>query len=264
VSAVRFAYIARELGGQLSVHRALRVHFIGLWLNQVLPTGLGGDVVKAVLVRHELGGSIAIRSVILDRLSGLIILLMHAALFLPAYWMMFSNSKSIISISLFAAAALMGLLLASHYANWLRLRMAWLPGLTHVIGLIDDTKLFRTGDALRKQLWTSLVVHLSGIAVYAMIGKSLGVSVTLIHFALLTPLVFLIALIPVSFAGWGVRELGAIWLFGLAGASADIALVMSILFGLILIVAGSPGLLFLLSSSMPQNCRRTADRLTEK
>ena len=79
-----------------------------------------------------------------------------------------------------------------------------------------------------------------------MLGFALGINVDVITFILVVPVIFLIALIPISFAGWGLREAGAVWLFGMVGITSEGALAMSICFGLLLIVAGLPGLFILL------------------
>lgn len=64
------------------------------------------------------------------------------------------------------------------------------------------------------------------------------------------PVIFLIALIPVSFAGWGLREVGAVWLFGMVGIAKESALAMSVCFGLLLVLAGLPGLMLFLHRSL--------------
>ena len=68
------------------------------------------------------------------------------------------------------------------------------------------------------------------------------------HYSLLTylvivPPVILFTVIPVSVAGWGVREGAMVTLFAMIGADKAAVLAMSIIFGFILIAASVPGLL---------------------
>ena len=58
---------------------------------------------------------------------------------------------------------------------------------------------------------------------------------------MILPPVTLIQLLPVSLAGWGVRELALVVVLSSFGVSAEIALTISLLFGLLLIVTGLPG-----------------------
>jgi uncharacterized membrane protein YbhN (UPF0104 family) len=71
-------------------------------------------------------------------------------------------------------------------------------------------------------------------------SHALHVELPLFTHVLLVPLVFIVGLIPISFAGWGIRVLGAIGLYGLAGVEPEAATARSVLFGLILLVTGIP------------------------
>jgi hypothetical protein len=116
--------------------------------------------------------------------------------------------------------------------------------LSQFFSVISDIWFFRKGLTLWNQLWTSTIVHLNGIAAFAFLGLALGLKVEPLIFVLIVPLVFLVGLVPISFAGWGIRELGAVWLFGLVGFPKESALLLSIAYGLMLIIAGLPGLYF--------------------
>ncbi len=74
-----------------------------------------------------------------------------------------------------------------------------------------------------------------------MIGLSLGLGPSLADCMILTPLVVLAAMLPVSVGGWGVRESAAILLFGFAGLSRPEALALSVVFGLCTVVVTLPG-----------------------
>ncbi|MEJ2125078.1 MAG: lysylphosphatidylglycerol synthase transmembrane domain-containing protein, partial [Alphaproteobacteria bacterium] len=75
VSALRYVYITRTLNCPVPYRLSIRLHFIGLWFNQVFPTGLGGDVVKVLMLKPLIGAGKAFRTTVLDRASGMIFLL---------------------------------------------------------------------------------------------------------------------------------------------------------------------------------------------
>ena len=84
-SSLRCVYVARTLGSELAFSASLRAHFVGLWFNQVLPTSLGGDIIKISILKKNIGMSMAIRSALLDRFSGLFLLMLVIVLTLPLY-----------------------------------------------------------------------------------------------------------------------------------------------------------------------------------
>ena len=58
---------------------------------------------------------------------------------------------------------------------------------------------------------------------------------------MIVPPVTLIQLVPVSLAGWGVREVALVVALGSFGVPAEAALATSVLLGLCLILVGLPG-----------------------
>lgn len=262
-SALRFVYISRALGRGLDLLTSLRAHFVGLWFNQVMPTSLGGDVIKMAILRKPLGLSIAIRSAILDRLSGLMFLLLATAITLPLYTNLFSSHLELVNaLGLIAVGGGLTIILGA----WAAHRITKLPILNPVflklIQIFCDVWAFRKGASLWEQAWTSAIVHFNGIVTYALLGIALGINVEPITFLLVVPVIFLIALIPISFAGWGLREAGAVWLFGMVGIANESALAMSVCFGLLLVLAGLPGLfLFLYQPSTRKVGRGHSDSI---
>jgi hypothetical protein len=57
----------------------------------------------------------------------------------------------------------------------------------------------------------------------------------------LFPPVLLLSMIPISLAGWGVREGAMVVVFSLAGLQAEASLSLSVLFGACMFVSGLPG-----------------------
>lgn len=243
VSALRCAYVVRTLGAKLGWVTAVRAHFVGLWFNQVLPTGLGGDVVKIALIKAQAGLGIATRAVVIDRVSGLMILMFMLMIQLPLYLTHLVNAREVAWIALVSSAAFFGVIVLARLAHALHGKFGAWFGLQHVMQLLAELWLFSRRQPLWEQLWTSLVVHVNGIVVFGLIGHALGVAVDPLLFFLMVPLVFLVALLPFSFAGWGLREAGAIWIFAMIGIPREDALGMSIGFGVLMLIAGLPGLL---------------------
>ena len=259
-SSLRCAYIARQLGGALDLGTSLRAHFVGLWFNQVLPTSLGGDVVKMAILQRRLGLGLAVRAGILDRVSGLVFLMAAVGLTLPLYRHLL-DTRHWLGILLLVVIFFAALVTAITLAHYLIARWQLPPWLSTCLQLLKDILAFRQGHTLWAQIWTSAIVHANGIASYTLISLALGLPTPWLHYVLIVPLVFLVALMPVSLAGWGVREVGAVWLFGLVAIPKEQALAISVCYGLMLVLAALPGLwLFLSTRQSPNSTKAEIER----
>jgi glycosyltransferase 2 family protein len=58
------------------------------------------------------------------------------------------------------------------------------------------------------------------------------------------PVLLLAHILPISISGWGVREAAAVALLGMTGVDATSAILVSIMFGVLLVLAALPGALF--------------------
>jgi uncharacterized protein (TIRG00374 family) len=241
ISSLRFVYAMRTLNRSIPLILSIRVHFIGLWFNQLLPSGVGGDIYKVVLLKNYVGLSRATRGTLLDRISGLGILMLSILVLLPAYQVVFNNAAMTLTLGIIALAFFTLIFIAVNFSGNRILRSKLPRSFGHIFLLLRDISRFKKYKPFYQQFWTSMIVHLNGIIAYTFIGLSLGVHLNFINYLLLVPLLFLVALLPISFAGWGVRETGAIALFSLAGLQPEQAFSMSIIFGLMLICAGMPG-----------------------
>lgn len=243
VSCLRCVYISDVLGKRLVFKQSLYAHFIGLWFNQVLPTGLGGDVVKVAILKKSIGFATALQTGIIDRLSGLAIMLFLVILTFPIYLHLFPESLELGLIFLSISLGALGFFIATIFLSGsISKSLIATFKLDNLINFFYVTKKFTYRLPLLNQLWTSLWIHVTGILTYMLCGLAIGVNLDFVVYAILVPMVFLIALLPISLAGWGIREAGSVWVFSLAGIPYELCVGMAILFGLLLIVAGVPGL----------------------
>jgi uncharacterized protein (TIRG00374 family) len=246
ISSLRCTYIANELGKELPLFSSAKAHFIGLWFNQVLPTSLGGDAVKVAILKEVTGFGVAIKAAILDRFSGLFLLMLSIAIALPLYAEIIPREQNILfdGLTLLSVGFIFSVVIIAWAATKVRIRLNNSATISNLHKLATDIWLFHKGQPLWRQIWTSSIVHLNGIAAYTLLGVAIGFDVNILTYMLVVPLVFLVALLPISFAGWGVREAGAVWLFGMVGMPKENALALSVAYGSMLIISGLPGLVW--------------------
>lgn len=79
-----------------------------------------------------------------------------------------------------------------------------------------------------------------GLATFSM-AASLGIKVSMLDCIVLMQPVALLANLPISVGGWGVRETAVVLLFGLIGVPSSAALVLSLQLGLLALLVVLPG-----------------------
>jgi hypothetical protein len=87
----------------------------------------------------------------------------------------------------------------------------------------------------------SILIHLLTVVAIMIMATGLEMDIEWGGFLLIIPLVTLIMVVPISIAGWGVREGTMIVGFGYLGVAPELALALSIFYGLSMLVVALPG-----------------------
>lgn len=242
LQTVRWRVIIRALGGQLSLAAAWLIVLIGMFFNQTLPSTVGGDGMR-IWRAHKAGLKVgpAASGVVLDRLAGMAGLLVVAALGLPVLFSVVGDSLARWAIPVVIGAGACGyavlLTIDRVPAAFLRWRVfSWA-----VPFAADSRRVFlirRTSAAI---LGLSIVNHLALALLVLIIARGLGIAVGVLECLVLVPPVLLVSTLPVSIAGWGVREGAMVTAFGFVGVAESEAVALGVLFGLAVLVVGLPG-----------------------
>jgi len=233
LSAWRWRLTAGFLGVVLPFRRALREYCLGNLLNQVLPGGVAGDVSRAWRhARHTPAPREAWHAVLIERATGQGVLLVCALLALPLTPAI-GMAEGVVpaTVALIALVAVL-LAVASRVDTFA-------AALRRFSGDIARAVLARA--AFARQLPLSLALVFSYVAVFLCCVRALGVetpAATLLPLALWV----LVAMgLPLSFAGWGLREGAAAGLWLLAGMPAAEGLAISLLYGVVVLLSAMAG-----------------------
>ena len=232
-SGLRWAWIAEGLGIAVSRARKVQLFFVGMFASLFLPSTIGGDVVRAVMLARGREGmrARAMASVVLDRANGL---LMLVAL-LGVAWLASGRAP------LWPGAALLGV--AALAAAMPRL-LAHLPGL-RTIPLAEA----RFQRAWLAALPASALVQAGVIGAHAALGGAVGLVLAWHDWVLVVGLAALAAALPISFNGLGVREASYVGLAAWAGGDPEAAAAMAALWLFVLAITALPGGVLLWRSS---------------
>ncbi len=245
-----FLVAAQNLGGSLG--DLLTYSLVGLFFGNLLPSNVGGDVVRAYgMARASARAEAAAVSVLVDRLMGLVAFLGAAVVMavLAAATLTRGAELEQIEIATVVAAALFLCATALLFSRRVSRRVKW----------IFEVPPFRRAQPIAERVYHALQVYrhsyralalnlaLSGFIVvvttfvWYTVALALGIRVSIFNFFLFNPLIAFVLLIPISFNGLGPKEAAAVFFFGLIGVPSELALSMSLIFHLIVVLTSLPG-----------------------
>ncbi len=241
--ALRWREISERCNAPLTDLQAFRINMIGTFFNQTLPSAIGGDAMRLWLVnRTGAGWRAATYSVLVDRAIGLIALAIIVVASLPWSYSLIADSRGRLALVLTDVAAIsagLGFLLLGRLP-WQWLKTWWLTHHVYACSVIANRVLFdrRSGPKIAV---LSLSVHVLAVIIAWCAARAIGAPVEFSQVFLLIPPIMLITMLPISIAGWGVREATMMVAFGYAGLAQTDGTVVSLLFGAASFIVGAIG-----------------------
>lgn len=232
---------------QLHFGRLVALYFVGNFFNAFLPSGFGGDVVRAVEVTRDIPADVASGTVFLDRLTGIVVLFVMGLLALPFRPPQFPPQLTA-AILIFSVLGLF-----TSFALLDGRLVAWFQGrhlakkLPAAISPTGDGPLAKFLTAVSSCGWPAIWQAISISAFFSMLLVSWWVMAThALHvpvsfgYCLLVVPIFAVAQLVPTFGGLGVREFIAPLLFAGAGLSEAAAVSVSLI---VFVMLRSSGLL---------------------
>ncbi|MCK1422330.1 flippase-like domain-containing protein [Bradyrhizobium sp. 182] len=251
VGVLRWREISAACGAPLELGRAMRYNVIGAFFNQTLPSAIGGDAVRLWLVaRAGAGWRAATYSIFVDRAIGLIALAVLIVASLPWSYTLITDPHGRSALLLIDFAALAGGLgfLIFGALKWRWLKTWWATHHIHACAVIANRVIFsRSRGPIIAVL--SVLIHVLAVVVAWCVVQAIAAPISFGQIFLLVPPVMLITMMPISIAGWGVREATMGLAFGFAGLAANEGVNVSLLFGAVFFIVGAiGGLVWILSA----------------
>lgn len=245
IGGFRWRVALDAIGAPLPTLTAIRLFYIGIFFNQALPSSVGGDAVRMYKAyRTGMGLAPAINGVMLERVATVFALVAIVALTQPWFLPKVDPGHRMwigLTVGLTCVAAVAGvivLMLLDRLPEAMR-RWRLVRGLALLAA--DTRKIFlRPGPLFRVLFWAALGHINITYAVYVL-AVGLNINVTWLDCIALVPPVLLATTLPISIAGWGVRESAMVAAFALVGVPGEGALVLSLLAGVLGLAAALPG-----------------------
>ncbi len=261
--AYKWHLLLKVKDNSISFFSVIKTYYIGTLIGFFLPTTVGGDLVRVVVLRSEKkSGSDVLSSVILERMLGFIagaILASVTAFFLISFFEL--NVWRFLGIAGIILLLFVIIIVVSFNKK--------------IIDRIDRNERLSGNFLLSKlkKLYLSYAEYKNHKGVLALflglsileqfvpvIGNylaslALNLEIPFIYFLLIIPIVQLISKVPVSFEGIGINEGLMVYFFGLLGLSKTGAFSIGMLGHFAVIVATLPGIYFYFRDFRPSLAR---------
>ncbi len=251
VGVLRWRIVSAECGAPLPLRQAMRYNVIGTFFNQTLPSSIGGDAVRLWLVaRNGAGWRAATYSIFVDRAVGLIALAVIIVASLPWSSHLISDpyGRSALILIDFAALAGGAGFLVLGVLPWPWLKHWWGTHHIHACAVIANRVIFSRRNEPTIAI-LSFLVHFLAVVIAWCVVQSIAAPVGFDQTFLLIPPVMLVTMLPISIAGWGVREATMGLAFGYAGLVTNEGVNISLLYGAVSFIVGAfGGLVWILSA----------------
>lgn len=219
-SAIRLNYYFRAIGIRLAEMKNLSLYYLGMFYNLFLPGGIGGDGYKAYLLekRYSVGYKRLIASLLLDRISGVVALLFFAGVlfFYSHFVTLYGFLPPLVALGILLTIVLNYLLTQKFFANFM--------------GVFGITTLY------------AFVVQLLQLISALFIIWALPIDrLYTVDYLTLFLISSIVAVLPISIGGIGVRELTFLYGFALIGSDTTMAVTFSLLFFVITAISSLMG-----------------------
>lgn len=245
ISALKWGFILKARGHVLGYGRLLRHYFVGLFFNNVLPTTVGGDAVRAWETTKDTGETPeAVGSVVSERLIAGLALGITTVVGLP-FVVVDAKLAAFVAIFLAVDILLVALFLLPKVADGVIASLAprrasgVADSASRTVGAVRST--FRDRRLVIKVFAYSIAFQILVAAVNFCIFRAMGIPIGLAHCVVFTPMIFTVTMLPISLSGLGVREAAYWYFFSQVGVSQLDAVTASLLFFVIVGIASLPG-----------------------
>ncbi|MFC1557440.1 lysylphosphatidylglycerol synthase transmembrane domain-containing protein [candidate division KSB1 bacterium] len=248
LGSLQWNMILRNLDIHLPFKKTLSFYYTGQFFNPFLLGFIGGDVVRVYDIAKTSGkNSEAISTVFLDRLIGLFILTLFAAVAaVYTAGLLESNFLMILIILILVAVCFILVFLYSKpfAKKFESTGKKILPKRFHgrIREIYNSLNYYGSHPRLLGKLFLiSIFVQSARILVHYCTARSVGVSVGLEYFFLFIPIIALLITLPISIGGIGIRESSGALLFRYIGVAEPKTVVFELLAFAVQVVCSLPG-----------------------
>jgi len=213
-------------------------YFMASTFNLFMPTSIGGDALRVMLLEREnIKKEIGLLLILTERFIGFfsfVLIALIGLLFIP-----FNTEITYMVVAINVIFLISSIILFSINIPQFK-RFPIIEKLKTAFNMLRAEK-----ETLIKVIFISLLFQLLSIYMRYLLAVAFGLEIGLVYFMVFIPLINLVTLLPISLGGVGLRESAFVYFFSQVGGVLDneAALVLSISTYFILLTTGLIGLL---------------------
>ena len=232
---------------QISIYKLIQIYWAGLTFNQILPSSIGGDLVRIGLTKNRDIKIVDVTtSIFLERLIGLVVLSLMALIsfYVFGVYNKLFNYSFIISI---LPLVIILIPLSIIYFKEIITKFVKFKFINDLFNLINFglENLYKHKKETFYIINLSFLAHLTFIIVFLITINNITGLNNYFELFSIASFVMIITAIPISLGGWGLREISLISVLLPFGVQPESAIAIGIITGLILLFFSIPGILFL-------------------
>jgi uncharacterized protein (TIRG00374 family) len=230
-----------------SSRKFCQIIWITSFFGQFMPF-IAGDALRVWYLRDA--GSrlrVALKSTVVDRGVATAVLFIAAPLAVllsPKIAVAVAGVPTLIGASVAAAVALVIALAVAEPIARSATRWRAIEAIAEL--LLDVRRIVERPRALSSVVLLCVLVHCISCAIFALLAQGENLDLGLIGIFAAFPVILLAASFPIAISGWGVREGLTVILLSRLGVAPEAALLLSMSFGLSVLLASLPGAVMLL------------------
>lgn len=218
-----------------------KANMIALFYNLFLPTAYGGDLVKWThLGSFQFNKKTLIFSVFADRVIG-VMGLITVGFFASLIVQLYNLPQVPTSISLLFLILFLGLVVVL-VIIFTSIRFSRIPFLQRLTLLTElENYLFSRKKRFLEMYILAVIIQILSFTSFYLLALEAQLTIPFIYFLIISPIVSLISVLPISVAGFGTTETAYLYFFTQLGGLKGNILVFMSLFGIFKIILGVIG-----------------------
>ena len=237
----RWRAVLKSISAHLRFRDIIQFSYISIFFNQVLPASVGGDAIRVYKAYQSgLGLRSAFNSIVLDRIASLVSIAILMLVSFPLLLTRINDPNISMALIVVTLSALTGFVSFFYFEKLPRYFQRWFIARELVLLSSCMKEAFLCTRHFLHIMGISILGHLNLSLSIWLMALSLDINISILDCLILFPPVLLLSSLPISIAGWGIREGAMIIAFGFVGVSSNLSFTLSVLFGLASIIINIP------------------------
>ena len=242
ILSYRWMLLLNILKLQVGFMNLLKILWSGMFFNQIMPSSFGGDVFRVLIaMKNNISGSTITSSIIMERIIGLSMMSLLSVF--PIFLINEKFSSGLKYIILVVPLLILLLNILLYFLNDAFKKILHFEVLKKIIFEIHNywNNFFSNPKIFFKILFLTLIIHFCTFYIVYYLFRTFDYNINFLLIIYVMPIALIISSLPISVAGWGIRETVMVGSFLLFQIPSEISTAVGITFGIMLILFSLPG-----------------------